>query len=852
MHKVKSNNKLRHSAMMRVPLTAAIYLALSAVCFANAETQAADEPQASSDDKTATLDEVQVTAQKRKENLQKVPISIQVLGNKKLTEMNVTDFDDYAKLLPSLSYQSGEGGSSTPYFRGVVSGNDGNHSGSSPSVGVYLDEQPVTTIGGALDVHIYDIERIEALAGPQGTLYGASSQSGTLKIITNKPDPSGFAAGYSLEANTVSNGGNGYVAEGYVNLPISEKAAIRLVAWDQRDAGYIDNVFGTRTFPTSGITINNANRVEKDYNDASTLGARAALKLDLNENWSIAPTIMTQTKKSNGSFGFDPVVGELEITHFYPESKRDQFTQAALTVTGKVGNFDLVYAFSNLNRNIDSESDYNDYGFWYDTVAAYGGSAVDNNGDLVNPSQYIQAKDAYKKRSHEIRISSPQDQRFRFLAGFFMQDQSHDIEQRYRLDNFADAYDVPGWPDTIWLTQQDRFDDSKAIFGEASFDITDKLTVTGGFRRFEQESALKGFFGFSRGYSSQLSRPPEQRYGEAGCAVRYGANSSLWVPYEGAPCKQFDKVIKENGTLGKFNLTYKINDTKMIYATWSEGYRPGGINRNASLPPYLSDFLTNYEFGWKTTWLDNRFSFNGALFRQKWDDFQFSIIGGNGLTEIKNANQAQIDGLEMDVKWAATYNLQLTAGVAFYDAKLTDNYCGWTDVVTGAIVTQCPAGTLNPNGTVDPADDFPVAGPEAPRGTRLPITPDFKASLSARYTFDWAGYEPFIQGALVHQGSRTTDLRTAENNTLGTMPAYSVFDLSAGIRKDNWTLNLYVKNLFDKDTEFGRYTLCATRVCGNQNPSGNAYPAPAEYANGQVYTVAGQPRTIGIRFSQEF
>ena len=836
MYKVKSNNKLRHTAMIRVPLTAAIYLALSTVSFANAETQAGDESQVAASDKTATLEAVQVTAQKRKENLQKVPISIQVLGNKKLTEMNVSDFDDYAKLLPSLSYQSGEGGSSTPYFRGVVSGNDGNHSGSSPSVGVYLDEQPVTTIGGALDVHIYDIERIEALSGPQGTLYGASSQSGTLKIITNKPDPSGFAGGYSLETNTVSHGGNGYVAEGYINLPISEKAAIRLVAWDQRDAGYIDNVYGTRTFPTSGITINNANRVEKDYNDASTLGARAALKLDLNENWSIVPTIMTQTKKSNGSFGFDPVVGELEITHFYPESKKDEFTQAALTVTGKVGNFDLVYAFSNLNRHIDSESDYNDYGFWYDTVAAYGGSAVDNGGNLINPSQYIQAKDAYKKRSHEFRISSPQDQRFRFLAGFFMQDQSHDIEQRYRLDNFADANDIPGWPDTIWLTEQDRFDNSKAIFSEASFDITDKLTVTGGFRRFEQESALRGFFGFSAVQS------PTSTYGQASCIA-----AGNTAPYEGAPCKVFDKTIKENGTLGKFNLTYKINDNKMIYATWSEGYRPGGINRRGTLPPYLSDFLTNYEFGWKTTWLDNRLSFNGALFRQKWEDFQFSIIGANGLTEIKNANQAQIDGLEMDVKWAATYNLQLTAGVAFYDAQLTANYCGQT--LNSQPITNCPLGS-----TVT-TDNGPVAfpnGPLAPEGTRLPVTADFKGSFSARYTFDWAGYEPFIQGALVHQGSRSSDLRIAENNTLGTMPAYTIFDLSAGIRKDNWTLNLYVKNLFDKNTEFGRYTLCATAVCGNQNPSGNAYPAPAEYANGQVYTVAGQPRTIGIRFSQEF
>ncbi len=828
----------RRTGMARMPLTAAIYIALSTVSFANAQEQAkeTDEPAATAGDKTATLDAVQVTAQKRKENLQKVPISIQVLGSKKLEEMNVSNFHDYAKLLPSLSYSQGEGGSSTPYFRGVVSGNDGNHSGSSPSVGVYLDEQPVTTIGGALDVHIYDIERVEALAGPQGTLYGASSQSGTLKIITNKPDPSGFSAGYALEMNSVSEGGTGHVAEGFVNLPISDKAAIRLVAWDQYEAGYIDNVYGERTFPSSGITIDNSNLVEDDYNDITTRGLRAALKLDLNDTWSIAPSIMTQTKKSNGSFGFDPVVGELEISHFYPEKKDDRWTQAALTVTGKIGNFDLVYAFSNLNRSIDVESDYNDYGFWYDVVAAYGGSAVDNGGNMVNPSQYIQAKDAYRKRSHEIRISSPQDQRFRFLAGFFMQDQSHDIEQRYRLDDFADAYDIPGWSDTIWLTMQDRFDNSKAIFGEASFDITDKLTATGGFRHFRQESALKGFFGFSAGYSST------SEYGEASCIAAGNTD-----PYEGAPCKVFDKVIKESGTLGKFNLTYDISDNKLIYGTWSEGYRPGGINRRGTLPPYLSDYLTNFEFGWKTTWLDNRLLFNGAVFRQKWEDFQFSIIGANGLTEIKNANQAQIDGLEMDVKFAATYNLQLNASVAFYDAKLTENFCGQT--LNSQPITFCPVGSVivTDNGLVP----FPN-GPQAPSGTRLPVTADFKASMGARYTFDWGDYEPFIQGSFVHEGSRTTDLRTFEGGILGTMPSYTVFDLSAGIRKNNWTLNLYVKNLFDKRTEFGRYTLCATAVCGNGDPANNTYPAPPEYANGQVYTVAGQPRTIGIRFSQEF
>ena len=129
--------------------------------------------------------------------------------------------------------------------------------------------------------------------------------------------------------------------------------------------------------------------------------------------------------------------------------------------------------------------------------------------------------------------------------------------------------------------------------------------------------------------------------------------------FNGAPCTNLDKQVSERDSLGRVNLTWQIDDTKMVYATWSEGYRPGGINRKGTLPPYTSDFLTNYELGWKTTW-GYVFVFTGAVFRQTWDDFQFSYLGQNGLTEIRNANSAQIDGLERDLSWAATYNLQIT------------------------------------------------------------------------------------------------------------------------------------------------------------------------------------------------
>ena len=223
-----------------------------------------------------TLEEVVVTAQKRVSNLQDTPISVQVLGSESLSELNIKGFGDYIQFLPTVSYQASRPGISQVYMRGISSGGDGNHSASMPSVGVYLDEQPITTINEVLDIHAYDLARIEVLAGPQGTLFGASSQSGTLRIITNKPVIGEFEAGYDLAVNTVEKGDEGYTAEGFVNIPISDNTALRLVGWYDKAGGYVDNVHSEITMAASGFTINNNSVVEKDFNDATTTGMRAA------------------------------------------------------------------------------------------------------------------------------------------------------------------------------------------------------------------------------------------------------------------------------------------------------------------------------------------------------------------------------------------------------------------------------------------------------------------------------------------------------------------------------------------------------------------------------------------------
>jgi iron complex outermembrane recepter protein len=763
------------------------------------------------------LEEIVVTAQKRSEDMQSVPISIQAFSTQRLQELNVQKFDDYVRFLPSVSYQTAGPGFAQVYMRGVASGGDGNHSGSLPSVGIYLDEQPITTIQGALDVHLFDIQRVEALAGPQGTLYGASSQAGTLRIITNRPDPSAFDASYGLEVNSVDGGDMGYLAEGMVNLPINDRSAVRLVGWHRHDAGYIDNVNRDRTFPTSGITVNNAKFVDDNYNDADTTGARAALRLDLNDNWTITPQLMAQKQETNGSWAYDTTVGDLELAHNRPETSDDRWTQAALTVEGKVANLDLIYAGSYLKRDVDTESDYSDYSYWYDTLYGYGAYWYDDDGTLIDPSQYIQGKDRYNRYTHELRVTSDPSNRYRFVAGLFLQRQEHDIQQRYKIDNLGSQISVTGWDDTIWLTKQLRVDKDFAAFGEFSFDFTEQLTGTVGLRYFESDNSLKGFFGYGAGYSSNKT------YGEGYCNANPDSN-----PFNGAPCKVFDKTTKEDGVTPRVNLTYKFNDDALVYATYSEGFRPGGINRRGTLPPYEADWLTNYEFGWKTTWFDNRLRVNGAVFSQEWDDFQFSLLGANGLTEINNAGAAQIDGIEMDVSWAVTDQLGISAGFAYLDSELSENYCGFVNA-NGKPETRsnCPS--------VDDDGNPTTAPPEARKGTKLPVTPDLKANATVRYKFPVATFDSYVQGVVVYADERRADLRDAENAIIGNMPAYTVADFAAGFGKDGWNVEFFVANAFDELAQVSRFAQCAESVCGSE-----------------VYVVPQRPRTFGVKFSQEF
>ena len=843
--------KRSQSLLARTPVASAVLLALAT-------------PSVLAQDTTA-LGEVIVTAQKRAESLQDVPISIDALGQEKLEELNVQNFKDYVQFLPSVTSQPSSGGGigSGPgfalvYMRGVTTGGDGQATTSQPSVGTYLDEQPITTVQGNLDVHLYDIARVEALAGPQGTLYGASSQAGTIRIITNKPDPSGFEAGYDLETNYVDMDDVGYVAEGFVNLPMGENAALRLVGWYASEAGWIDNKPATRTYsidqstPDDDFTTTNDGVVEDNYNTIDKVGARAALRINLGENWSVTPQLMYQKMEAEGSFADDlddvMATGSAAVGHFREEFTNDEWYQAGLTIEGSIGGLDVVYSGNYLDRDLDGQADYSDYSFFYDnlyTTGYFSRLFLDDDGNQLNPDAAFSNNDYYSKTSHEVRVTTPVDKRVRGLVGAFYQKQFHDFYQAFGLiEGLADDRAMNGneaggagrYAGYVYLNSMNRTDRDEALFGQVAFDITDRLELSVGARFFEPEATVKGFFGFGLGLSrshipgsgddgilgtpddaEEPDEPGDPRNGGEGAfdpnGEGWSANGEWRCPSQSdpspdTPCQNVDKGISESDSVYRVNLSWKATDTSMLYTTWSEGYRPGGINRNPFSGEYESDFLTNYEIGWKTRFADDRLQFNGAVFLEEWDDVQIAFQGGNGIVQVGNGPEAEIQGVEAQIDWLPTDSLRIGASLAYYDSELKEDYC------------------------VGCNDD---GSPWAPAGTPLPVTPDFKGNLIGRYTFPMGGFEAHMQGALGYQASRPSIINVADNELYGDIPSSTYLDLAFGVENDTYAVELFVSNVTDEDAPLFVGSECTPQVCGVQ-----------------TYGVMSRPRTIGIRFSQDF
>lgn len=789
---------------MRAALLATTALAFPALATAQTVASAAQTgPVAANgpaDKADATsVSEIVVTAQKRAQNLQDVPISIQALDTRKLDQLQVQKFEDYVKYLPSVSISGGNpGGNATVVVRGIATDGGNYVQGALPTVGIYLDEQPITTINGALDLHIYDIARVESLSGPQGTLFGASSEAGTLRVITNKPDPKKFSAGYDLEANRYTNGGPGGQVEGFVNQPLGDRMALRVVGYASRDGGYVDNLLQSRTYPTAGVTV--TTKPETNYNTVDTYGGRAALAIKLNEDWTVTPSIIGQYQYREGNFSEFPALanGNSLVTQRYgKEYGRDQFYQAGLTITGKVADFDVTYSGSYLKRDSIGDNDYADYSYFYDEFHR------NNAGQIIDPTQTFVASGTSEKISQEGRIATPQSWRLRGVAGVFWQHQTEDFRYDYRVNGLSTAQSVTDNPGSFYLDDGRRIDRDFAVFTQWDFDVTKALTFTAGMRYYRYDNTLTDFNG--------------TKGAESACLVGTGNRNT--------PCTSLG-VVNSDGSIGpvevedggftyRFNATYKFDPNHLVYATVSTGFRPGGANSRSTVDPtasitYGAEDLTNYEVGTKNTFFDRRLTFNASLFWEEWDNIQLSVetfnalTGTGGIYTIQNAGNARSRGAEVDFTLRPIRGLSITSASTYTDAELTKDYDNGFGIV-------------------------------APKGETLPFTPAFKSNLIARYEFDLGGYRAHVQGAEVYQSSAWNNFETRNRAVYGRRNAYAIFDLSAGVEKDGKTFEAYLNNAFDRRGITKKYNGCGVSTC-----------------NPDQYVTYNQPRIVGFRFGQRF
>ena len=799
--------------------------AISALIAAPVATAVAqDQSEASGD---IMLEEVTVTARKRSESLQSVPESIQAISAQTIEQAGLRGMDDYVRFIPSLNIVQSNPGTAMVVFRGIADSQ--NTFIAEPSAAVYLDEQSLV-LNAQPNPRMVDIERVEALSGPQGSLYGASSQSGVLRIVTNKPDPSAFDAWVDAGLSATRSGDMSYDVSGMVNIPLGESWALRLVGFSAKDGGFIDNVHGTT--PRFEL-FENDGAEEDNFNDVKYTGGRIAARWFINDAWTMTAGIVYQKTNSDGRSEHDPVyAGDLKVVRFNPQFEYDKqdWTQYSLTFEGDLGFADFVSATSYFTRDWTYTQDtsvgyasyfgtfcYAPYWVAYSRYCFQPASLAYNTYKGVyynDPVGYLKNVQHNKKFSQEFRLFH-QGETIDWVAGFFYEDSKEDWE----FTTFADGFDqsqsmanylagnlidrgnpipdrLPG--DAWWLSADDTEWKQWAVFGEVTWHISDRWDLTGGARYFDRKMDKKYY----------LELP---RYNET--------DDGVSTPNS-----------KENDWVPKVSLAFNATDNNMFYALYSEGFRPGGTNRGRGLPffprQYDSDKLKNFEIGTKNTLVNGRVRLNATYFEMKWNDYQLEVVDpsnvpcgdDNALPEpncgqpwqkvVANVGNAKSSGFEVQMDWAATEHLSVGANATWLDAKLTE------DVEISVLV---------------------------PKGSRLPLSPKFKGSMYAQYDWDvdwFGGSSAWLRLQWSYTGNM---LNQVEPLTLDDGPApqirqpsYNIGDLRFGLDHGKWSMQLYVNNLTDE-----RAVLFAN-------------PNEFDYFFDRSRVTVNRPREIGIRWIQRF
>ena len=749
----------------------------------------------------AEFEEIVVTATKRATDLQDTPIAVQALGEEKLDELNIGNFDDYIRYLPNVNAAGRGPGQSSIFIRGMATDSSDQTSieigAPVPNVALYLDEQPVSSGGRNLDLYVSDIARVEVLPGPQGTLFGASSQAGTIRLITNKPVYNEFQAGFDASYSSTKGGDDSNSVEAFINIPIiDDKFAIRGVFYNAVEGGYIDNVFGENAYlpgmvgfpePANGFdetaestVVNNIAYVEDDFNDAVYRGARISAKIALTDNWELLPQFMTQSLDVDGVFDHSPssiadydasgvagsrVVGDLKVERFFPDRLDDDFDQFSLTVNGRLGALDIIYAGSFLDREVNNSFDYSGY----TEVGAYGYYYICQPDYTLcgDPTQGMIAHIENERSTHELRVSYSEGGLIDFVAGVFLDDIQTKVDTNFFVAGSIGFFAPntphsqsttfnpnPRAPGITFMNDAIRDEEQIAVFGEVTFNATDTLAFTLGARNYDIETSLVGSSNFATFCDVAPCGPEDDGDGGRSYDVIFAD----------------DLPLKETDTIFKANASFRPNDDLLFFGTWSEGFRPGGFNRNEDVPStYFSDEVTNIEFGWKTTLANGSLRFNGSVYQIDWDKLQVGVTDFECcgvLTFVLNVGNAEIRGFEGDLTWLATDQLTLGASWSINKTELLQV----PDNITGL----------------------------APVGSDLALAPELQYNINARYQWELGNKDAHAQLVVAHTDDQYSSVVTANRFK---QKSYDTVDGAIGVSADKWGVELFAENLTDERAE---------------------------------------------------
>ncbi len=801
------------------------------------------------------LEEIVVTATKRSENLQAVPIAITALTGKMLSQLNVTTFDDYLRYVPNIAAAGKGPGMNEVYMRGLSTTQGGQQGGagigSFPNVAIYLDDQSVQLPSRNLDIYAADLERIEVLEGPQGTLYGAGAQAGAIRYITNKPKLDLYEVNASVGHDITEHGDPSNRVEAVINLPlIPDKLAVRVLVYDDKRGGYIHNIPGNfeRSNSDLGVAyyfsdvpdirdisepLDNAALVDDSYNPSEYRGTRVSALYQINDDWNLLVQGSHQDLEADGVSWYQPELGDLNVQQYNKSRGRDEFNNAAWTVNGRLDALKIVYTGGYLVHESDQVTDYTNYArgffaayyqcngagrFYYQTGTGpdrcYSPSSVWHD-DLRNTHQ-----------SHELRVSTPDDARWRAIGGLFWEDfkieDSINFQYAQEAAGFAPYGPLPGTtaydPDVrdsgvAFFNDITRGYKQKAAFGELAYDILpETLTLTLGTRFYDMETYEKG--SNNSAYGCRNLDPT------SGCS---GSSSLDIVTFADGSKGPLQKTF--SGHRDKINLKWDVAEGKMLYATYSEGFRPGGFNRgqgviNSYSPlfgvftvpvSFDTDDLLNYEIGWKTTWLEQTLQLNGAIYEEKWESVQLAIFDpslyGNQVFST-NGPDYRVRGLETEVVWRATEQLTVNSSFAWNDSEQTND--------PQLIGNDGVAVSL-----------FPTAG----RGSPLAQSPKFQGNIRARYDFVVSGFDAHWQIGAQHVTHSYASVVTVGSPLPYNQrqEGYTTYDATAGIEKGAWALEFYGQNLSDKRAEL--------------------YVNPFDFV---LAVTTNRPRTFGMKLSYQF